>query len=604
MTDSHDRIRTALAQSRLFRADDTKLIEQVVQRGMLETHPAGTVLMRQGEVPDAFFVSVEGTVVVHVAAPGDGAAVEVGELAAPQALGEMGLILDDPRTATVTARTELVVARFDRRVFTAMFAQVPGFGRAICAALAQRLVETSRRVPLKDVAVDDRPGPEVVALLPMAFIQRHRVLPLSSQGNTVQVGLVDDPTPGLMLRIRGLLPGMTVQPVAITAEVFNATLQHVAGRGDAETGRTQGPVSSPRLDVLLRRMVEEGASDLHLSAGERPRWRLDGQMVELTDHPLLGPDEVHELARPVMPRRCGDEFDETSDTDFAYAIRGLARFRANLFRDHNGVGAVFRQIPETILGIAQLSLPPVAERFCDLASGLVLVTGPTGSGKSTTLAAMVDHINRRRAAHIITLEDPIEFVHQSRKSLINQREIGAHSGSFTRALKAALRQDPDIVLIGELRTRETIALALELANTGHLVLATMHTATAITTVDRIVDVFPSDQQAQVRTGLSETLRGVVAQTLCRRVGGGRIAAVEVLVVNSAVANLIREGKTSQLMSTMQTGRQHGNQTLESQLARLVMSGRVEFDEALMHTLDKKELARLCGQRLPGLPGSF
>lgn len=607
MTDpntAREQIRTALATSRLFRADDVKLLDQVARRGVLETHPPGTTILRQGDAPDAFYVSIEGTVAVTVAPQPGEEAVEVGELAAPQAFGEMSLILDDPRTATVIARTELVVARFDKRVFTAMFAQVPGFGRAISRALAERLVATSRRVPLSDHNTDTLPSPEVLALLPMGFIQRHRVLPLGVDENNVRIGLVDDPSPGLLRRIRGLLPGMNLQPVAISAAVFDTALRQAAGRAPEPDPNTSGPVHSPRLDALLRRMVEEGASDLHLSAGERPRWRLDGEMVELTDQPILGPDEVHALARPIMPHRCASEFDTASDTDFAYAIHGLARFRANLFRDHNGVGGVFRQIPETILTISQLGLPPVAERFCDLANGLVLVTGPTGSGKSTTLAAMVDHINRRRAAHIITLEDPIEFVHMSRRSLVNQREIGAHSGSFARALKAALRQDPDIVLIGELRTLETVSLALELANTGHLVFATMHTATAITTVDRIVDLFPSDQQAQVRTGLAETLRGVMAQTLCRRQGGGRVAAVEVLIVNSAVSNLIREAKTAQLMNVMQTGRQLGNQTLDSQLARLVKSGRVSFDEALMRTLDQKELARLCNQRLPGLPGTW
>jgi twitching motility protein PilT len=303
-------------------------------------------------------------------------------------------------------------------------------------------------------------------------------------------------------------------------------------------------------------------------ADSDPRWRIDGEIREIASAPVLGEDSVLTMLGDAMPERNRREFDATNDTDFAHEIQGLSRFRVNVFRDAGGVGAVFRQIPATILTFDQLGLPEVVARFCAEPKGLVLVTGPTGSGKSTTLAAMVDAINRKRAEHIITLEDPIEFVHPSRKALVNQREVGPHTDSFARALRAALREDPDIVLVGEMRDLETIALALETANTGHLVFGTLHTATAITTVDRIVGLFPADQQNQIRSVLADVLKGVISQTLLRRAGGGRVAALEVLVVNQAVANLVREGKTHQIASQMQTSKALGNQMLNDALASL------------------------------------
>jgi twitching motility protein PilT len=247
-------------------------------------------------------------------------------------------------------------------------------------------------------------------------------------------------------------------------------------------------------------MVAEGASDLHLAAAHKPHWRVDGDMAVIEDGPVLGPDDALELLTPVMEQRHRDQFAEDNDVDFAYSIPGVARFRVNLFRDHRGTAAVFRVIPSKILTLEQLGLPPVLKNLSEMPKGLVLVTGPTGSGKSSTLAAMLDFIKKTRSTHIVTIEDPIEFVHESGVSLINKREVGGHTRSFARALKAALREDPDIILVGEMRDLETIALALEAANTGHLVLATLHTNSAIAAVDRIVDMFPGDQQPQVRVG--------------------------------------------------------------------------------------------------------
>ena len=311
----------------------------------------------------------------------------------------------------------------------------------------------------------------------------------------------------------------------------------------------------------------------------------------MSDTSVLGEATVLEMVNPILPDRNKVQFKSDNDTDFAHAIPGVARYRVNVFCDNHGVGAVFRQIPDKILSIEQLGLPVVIRELCEYPKGLVLVTGPTGSGKSTTLAAMVDHINDIRQAHVITLEDPIEFVHTSKKCLINQREIGPHSTSFARALRAVLREDPDIVLVGEMRDLETVALALETANTGHLVFATLHTNTAVSTIARVIDMFPAEQQNQVRAVLADNLRGVVAQTLCRKMGGGRVAALEIMVSDIGVASLIRDGKTHQIMSAMQTGKARGNRILNEELTRLVTEKVIEETEAMSKAVDKPDLAQ-------------
>jgi twitching motility protein PilT len=348
----------------------------------------------------------------------------------------------------------------------------------------------------------------------------------------------------------------------------------------------------PAIDNLFRTMVEAGASDMHLSSDEAPILRVDGDVLRMEGQPARSGEELRRLLDPIVPDKNREEFEQIHDTDFAYEIPGLARFRANLFMDRKGPGAVFRTIPSKILTAEDLGLSPKILELCTLSKGLVLVTGPTGSGKSTTLTALIDHINSIRSDHIITIEDPIEFVHENRNCLINQREVGTHTSSFKRALRAALREDPDIVLVGEMRDLETIAIAIETAETGHLVFGTLHTTTAVSTVDRIIDQFPPDQQAQVRTMLSESLKGVLAQTLCKKKGGGRVAALEVLVGIPSVANLIREGKTFQMPSIMQTGKQHGMVTLNEALMDLVRKDVVEPDEAVAKAADKPALTAL------------
>jgi twitching motility protein PilT len=344
---------------------------------------------------------------------------------------------------------------------------------------------------------------------------------------------------------------------------------------------------SPAIDRLFRIMVEGRASDLHLSSGMPPLVRKDGRIQPLeANAALLTHDDIVALMEPITPETNRAEFAQRNDTDFAYEIKGLARFRANMFLDRKGRGAVFRVIPAKILTAEELGLSPYILKLCKLSKGLVLVTGPTGSGKSTTLCAMIDYINRNRTDHIITIEDPIEFVHDNKGCLINQREVGTHTGGFKTALRAAMREDPDIILVGELRDLETVAIAIETAETGHLVFGTLHTTTAASTVDRVIDQFPTEQQSQIRIMLSESLKGVIAQNLCRKIGGGRVAALEVLLINSAISNLIRESKTFQIPSMMQVGRSQGMVALNDALMELVNKKLVEPEEAYVKAVDK------------------
>jgi twitching motility protein PilT len=343
------------------------------------------------------------------------------------------------------------------------------------------------------------------------------------------------------------------------------------------------------IERLLRLLVEAEASDLHLRSGQPPLLRRQGELVREESAPFPGERLETMLASIMSPREIA-EFREGGDTDWAYEIDGLARFRCNAGRDRHGPMAVFRVIPTTVRTADEMGLSRDVQNLCYLTKGLVVVTGPTGSGKSTTLAALVDLVNRTRTDHIITIEDPIEFVHQSKKCLVTQRQVGLHTRTFKNALRAALREDPDIILVGEMRDLETVSIAIETAETGHLVFGTLHTTTAASTVDRIIDQFPADRQSQVRVMLSESLRGVIAQTLCKKIGGGRVAAREILLSIPAVSNLIREGKTFQIPSIMQTNRKVGMVTLNDALMELVDSKQVEPKEAYMKAVEKAGFA--------------
>jgi twitching motility protein PilT len=359
-----------------------------------------------------------------------------------------------------------------------------------------------------------------------------------------------------------------------------------------------------KIDAFFNLMFEQKASDLHLASGNPPMLRINGELHRV-DFPPMESDDLRTMLYEITPEYKIKVFEESGDVDFGYEIPNVSRFRANFFNQKNGVSAVFRQIPSQVLSFEDFEkfdapLPPVLKKLCMLKKGMVLVTGPTGSGKSTTLAAMLDYANKNRKDHILTVEDPIEFVHESKSSLINHREVGIHTKSFASALKGALREDPDIILVGEMRDLETIELAITAAATGHLVFGTLHTQSAAKTVDRIIDVFPADQQNKVRTTLAEALKGVVAQNLFKRIDRkGRVAALEILIFTNAIANLVREGKTHQIPGMIQVGKKLGNQPLDDAIMDHLKMRRISPEEAYEKCLDRKKIPSVPGKSTIG-----
>jgi twitching motility protein PilT len=381
-------------------------------------------------------------------------------------------------------------------------------------------------------------------------------------------------------------PAAAPKPAAVISRPTPAAIPAAPARAAAVVNeRARG-----ELDALLKTLVSKNASDLHLRCGEPPVFRLHGEMQRVEGRSVLTNDALEAMLLSIMPERNRTEYEELNDTDFAYEIEGIARFRANAMRERKGAGAVFRVIPAQVVTVEQMGITPEVQQLCYLTKGLVLVTGPTGSGKSTTLCSLIDLVNRARTDHVITIEDPIEFVHPNKNCIITQRQVGVHTKSFKSALRAALREDPDIVLVGELRDLETVAIAIETAETGHLVFGTLHTTTAASTVDRLIDQFPADRQEQIRVMLADSLKGVISQTLCKKIGGGRVAAREILLTLPAVSNLIRESKVFQINSVIQTSRKLGMVTLNDALIDLVDGKQVEPKEAYMKAVEKTGFA--------------
>ena len=556
------------------------------------SYESGETLVELNEPSHTFYLLVEG----HAGVLLEGGQ-EVAELGPSDGFGEVGLLLELSRSATVVAKDTVTVMCVSKEHFFQCFDRFPTFGRMMSLVLARRLSDTLTKVP--ELGEDaEIPSVEVLQLLPEPFIQRSRILPMSVDGNRLTIGFVDEPSTEMIERVRQFLPSMELDVCSISASFFNTVLQGFSGlaeQDDVEEDIADGSAMPSKLQKLLERVVAEGASDLHLAARRKPHWRIDGVMTPIQDAAKLSGQETYDLLRPLMQQRSIDAFENHNEVDFAISLGNYARFRVNLFQGNGGASAVLRLIPSRILTAGQLGLPPVVLELAQQPKGLVLVTGATGSGKSTTLAAMVDYLNRNQQLHIMTLEDPIEFVHSSQRSLVNQREIGTHTDGFKQALKSALRQDPDVVLVGELRDQETVQLALEVANTGHLVFGTLHTMNAISSIDRMVDIFPADQQNQVRSTMAEVLRGVISQTLCKKRDGGRVAAIEVLVVNQAVSGQIRRGQTNQLETVMQTGKNLGNQLLRDALSDLVRRNVITFDEGMKKSIDKAQFAKIFGR---------
>jgi twitching motility protein PilT len=391
---------------------------------------------------------------------------------------------------------------------------------------------------------------------------------------------------------------LAAAPVAPPAVTHATTAPAQPARSTSESG--------PRivLDDLLVNVLQTGGSDLHLTLGAPPTIRVRGEMQILEGYGPLTSEQLQSTLYGVMTERQRKTFEENLELDFAYAVPGHARFRVNVFQQRETIGAVMRMIPWEIKSLESLGMPEVIESFTDLKRGLVLVTGPTGSGKSTTLAAMIDKINRSRRGHIMTIEDPVEFLHEHRGCIVNQREVGQDTHGFRTALKHVLRQDPDVILVGELRDLDTISVALTAAETGHLVFATLHTQSAQDTITRIVDVFPADQQQQVRTQLSATLQGVVCQTLVKTADGrGRAAAVEIMVCNSGIRAMIRDDKLQQIQGSLQAGAKDGMQTMNAHLASLVKTGRITFEAGLEHCSNRADFETLVGSSVQRVAAS-
>ena len=426
--------------------------------------------------------------------------------------------------------------------------------------------------------------------------------PASSGGHHAAMDLIEEVPADLPRPRKPILREVTPPPAAAPPRRRPQSPPRHSSLAPAPASTKRASISARRsvptdgsnqIDPLLRVLVDAGGSDLHLTARMPPRMRVDGDIGPVPGYEsVLDSETIEQWLMQIAAPQYEEKFYADNDSDYAHEIDGVARFRVNAFVDRRGVGGVMRVIPSQVLTAEQLGLPPVVRNLCELDKGMVLVTGPTGSGKSTTLAAMVDLINKSRTDHIITIEDPVEFVHEPQKCLVNQREVYSHTKSFSSALKAALREDPDIVLVGEMRDLETIAIAIETAETGHLVFGTLHTNTAVSTIDRIIDQFPADREKQIRVMMSEALRGVIAQTLCKKIGGGRVAALEILVAVPAVANLIREGKTFQIPSIIQTGKMLGMQTISEALVNLVKSKTIAPEEAYRRAIKKTEMRAL------------
>lgn len=351
------------------------------------------------------------------------------------------------------------------------------------------------------------------------------------------------------------------------------------------------PLDEVHIDDLLKITVARGASDLHLTVGLPPMIRIDGKLLP-TEYSNLGPRDTQRLVYDVLSTDQIEKFERTRELDFSYGVPGVARFRFNVYRQRGSIGVAMRAIPSKVPSMEELGLPPIVRELAKKHSGLILVTGPTGSGKSTTIATMIDHINTERNAHIMTIEDPIEYLHKHKRCMVNQRELNTDTDSFANALRAVLREDPDVLLIGEMRDLETIASAVTLAETGHLVFGTLHTRNAPQTIDRMVDVFPSHQQDQIKIQLSNTLEAVIAQQLVPRIGGGRVAVIEIMIATAAIRNLIREGKTFQIYSSMETGAQYGMRTVDRVLSDTHRDGVISYEDAINRAIDRDNFVRL------------
>jgi twitching motility protein PilT len=437
-------------------------------------------------------------------------------------------------------------------------------------------------------------SPLVDGVIPAEVARKHMVVGLGLEGDALLVA-TDNPLDEGTMNLVAQVTGWRARPCLATRGDILGAIAAMYGPSPVTAAATFAPDEAPQVHVneMLTRLVEQRGSDLHLTAGLPPTARIDGDLCPLEGFDVLTPSKVRDLVYAILAQRVRERFENNLELDTSHVVPGVGRFRVNVFQQRDSLGAVFRAIPFNILTLDQLGMPPAVKQFAELPRGLVLVTGPTGSGKSTTLAALIDIINSTKPLHIMSVEDPIEFLHTHKKAVVNQREVGEDTKSFGEALKHVLRQDPDVILIGELRDLETISTALTAAETGHLVFATLHTQDAPQSIDRIIDVFPAYQQQQIRTQLATTIQGIVTQTLLPRANGpGRVVACEILVATPAVRNLVREGKTHQIYSAMQAGAKYGMHSMDQMLAEMVKHGTVTVQAAEERCANIDDLHRL------------
>jgi len=599
------RLATALRHATVFKALEPQQLTQVAEHAELFRYNPGESIVTEGDPTDFFMLILQGN--AHATrTQDDDRVVDLGHLAPLDAVGELGLLLERPHRASVQADNQMLTARFDAESFAWMHANIPQFGLAVSKGLAERLVSNSHDLSIRAMTVAELPNrdPELAGRLPHVLLTRFRALPWAINGTQLITGFASRPTPQAIEALQPYFPAMSIRPVHLDDDVFDETIGRMVGVEwrFGETGEhpavTDAGKMPESLSALLRRLIAEGVSDLHLIPGYRPRWRRFGHIDEIRDAPVLSCNEARRMLEPLMPEHVLSELAKFHDVDFSWAVNDQLRARASVFLTSTGTAAVLRLIPCKPPTLEELGILVKLNLLCRKKRGLLLVVGGSSAGRTTTMAAILDHINRTRRDHIITIEDPIEFVHESRLGIVSQREVGRHVHSYQRGISAALREDPDVLMLGELHGREEVELALDAANTGRLVLATMLATNTTAAIDRIIDFFPADRQPQIRTSLGDALAGIVYQCILNTTNGRRVAAHEILIGSPAIGGLIRENKTYQIPGYLPTGQSQGARLLNEDLALLVVSAKVDFADALDQTNDRDDLYKRTGRSRP------
>ncbi|MBU0551947.1 Flp pilus assembly complex ATPase component TadA [Myxococcota bacterium] len=595
LTDERDLVLKILDRSPLFHGLESAHLDEVIEEAEVWRYPPKALIARQDDPSDAFYLILKGEADVVREQPGQ-PNVSLATLKPAESVGEMGLLLSDTRSASVFARTEVTMLKFSSRRFHRMLLRLPYFGLVMCRTLAQRLQEVNARLPttlIHDPATP--PPPEVLRALPLDFQIRHRLVPLRESNGVMTLGCVEGLSFKVLSAVQRQLPGLMVDTQQISKGFFERVMSGLSG-GEAlsDAPPAEEAPRAPLLDGLLRRALAEGASDIHLSARQRPFWRIHGEVRALKDLRALSSQDVMQIIEPILPEHSRAALSERRAARFTYTLGEIARFRIQLFEDLNGACASIRCIPARVPSPAELGLSPAVIDLCASPRGLILVAGPNRAGKSTTLAALVEHINLTRPVHIITLDESVEYLIPSQQALVNQREIGRHAPSFTEGIEAALREDPDVLVIGEISDFETLMMALRGASRGILVLASMNTSTTLSTLDHVFSLTPEPQRAEIRHLLANVTLALINQRLLQ--GIERPTRVfEVLLGTPSVLKQLRAGRLEAILPLMTS--EEGHQRLDDALTRLVLAGAVEYEEALRQALAPADFAARFDRRL-------